>query len=290
MRPAAPTPRRRYGFVAFALLGVAGIAVWPALVVPSSARLQRPPAQLNEAADPLDSILSGILDEVDYMQARVEREGIVDDFGKQAASLAAKAEAYGPDVFRSVEASLHGLYLEQLAVLRQRATARYTKKDKDGIQTLRTSSKADVTKADDEFVKEASSLMLPGSDWDYNPERYALRASLEGLLRRAANKQEESEQARQTKEATKEVIRKIQASMEVMQSKLQAARAGMPTIFSFSYRVPELPLQVLGRYSQGRGSVEFRLAEDRDPINADAGFVQGLFNPANLGLSLSLVF
>jgi len=282
MPATARRPRRRYAAVAMVILAACLLA-WPVLMVPRLMQLQSPPAQLNEeSVDPLESLLAGVLDEVAPLKQQVEAGRIIKGFGSKAATIAGKAAVYGPQVSRSVEEALHGLFLQQLSLLRQQVALKFAKGRSAGET---------VTKADMMFVEEAESLMLPGSSWDYNPERYTLRASLEGNFRRTASLAEELAQAKYMQDSTKEVISNLQDQMERMQSRLQAMKGGSPPQFSMSYRVPGVGLQLIGRYAQGRGSAEIRLPEDPDPINADVGFVRGLIHKIlNLGASLNIVF
>jgi len=89
-------------------------------------------------------------------------------------------------------------------------------------------------------------------------------------------------------QATIEVIAKLQEKMEQLAAKVQSARGGgSPWVLSTSYRIPNTPLQVVGRYEQGRANVELNLTPDKNPLNSDASFVEGI-GPANIGVSFNL--
>merc|ERR1711920_1169591 len=108
-----------------------------------------------------------------------------------------------------------------------------------------------------------------------------------GLRHRAALVEERANSARM-QQTTIDVIGRMQEHMERLAQKVQSARSGgSPWVLSTSYRIPNTPLQVVGRYEQGRANVELNLTPDKDPTNAESNFVQGI-GPANLGVSFNL--
>merc|ERR1719433_578896 len=88
-----------------------------------------------------------------------------------------------------------------------------------------------VSQADQQFITQAQELKRPGSDWSYEQERYALRAVLEGSVRRDEALEEQRMLATQTLQSTVEIINKLQSQMENLQQKVQAMRAGSPWFF-----------------------------------------------------------
>merc|ERR1719188_1495320 len=174
---------------------------------------------------------------------------------------------------------LHSLFLRQLAVLRRRLAAA---SPETGARALQA-----VSQADQAFVAQAEELRRPGSDWSYDNERYALRAVLEGGIRRASALDDQRVLAAQSQQSTSDIIGKLQSQMEGLQQKVQAMRAGAPWFLSSSYRIPGTPFQLIGRYQQGRANFELGLHPDKDPANSEAGFVSGV-GPANLGVRVNL--
>ncbi|CAE8589087.1 unnamed protein product, partial [Polarella glacialis] len=88
--------------------------------------------------------------------------------------------------------------------------------------------------------------------------------------------------------STIEVIGKLQDQMEQLALKAQSARGGSsPWVLSTSYRIPRTPLQVVGRYEQGRANVELNLTPDKDPSRSENGGLDQ-FGPANVGVSFDL--
>mmetsp|Transcript_1107 Transcript_1107/g.3154 ORF Transcript_1107/g.3154 Transcript_1107/m.3154 type:complete len:290 (-) Transcript_1107:72-941(-) len=287
MAPATPARRMPRGarlgaaLVATAALGVA----LPALKVPGLARQDARSWQLNEE-EPAGGVVAGFLEHmssaVEPLRKQVDGGTIVSKFGQKAegvvASTAAQGGAAGPELARAVDGLLHTLFLRQLSMLRQQLAAKF-EKDKNPVEA--------VAKADTEFVAQAQDLVRPGSSWSFDAERYALRAVLEGTFQREHKFAEERLVATQTQQATVEIIAKLQSQMEALQSKVQAMRAGSPWFLSSAYRIPGTPFQLIGRYQQGRANFELSLNPDKDPANADAGFVQGI-GPANLGVGLNV--
>lgn len=261
--------------VATAALGVA----LPALKVPGLARQVTQPLQLNEE-EPAGGVVAGVLEHmtssVEPLRKQVESGSIIAKFGQKADSLVASTSP--PELARAVDGLLHTLFLQQLSALRQQLAAKF-EKEKNPIEA--------VSKADAEFVAQAQDLVRPGSSWSFDAERYALRAVLEGTFQREAKVAQERLVSAQTQQATVEIIAKLQSQMEALQNRVQAMRAGSPWFLSSAYRIPGTPFQLIGRYQQGRANFELSLNPDKDPANADAGFVQGV-GPANLGVGLNV--
>jgi len=279
--------------VGLALLAVVAVAV-PVLVLPRLGRTLVRPVQLNEdngnaaaasdASQPHDveAFLLLVQSTLAPLRKQVEDGQIVPKFGAKAANIVSSlAEGVCGDkseLVHAVDSMLHTLFLRQLALLRQQMTTKFEK-------VARTVEA--VSQADQQFIAQAQELRRPDSDWNYEQERYALRAVLEGSVRRDEALEEQRMLATQTQQSTVEIINKLQSQMENLQQKVQAMRAGSPWFFSSSYRIPKTPFQLIGRYQQGRANIELSLNPDKDPANSDAGFVEGL-RPANVGVSLNL--
>mmetsp|Transcript_94032 Transcript_94032/g.210146 ORF Transcript_94032/g.210146 Transcript_94032/m.210146 type:complete len:118 (-) Transcript_94032:57-410(-) len=114
-----------------------------------------------------------------------------------------------------------------------------------------------------------------------------LRAALENALHQNEALVLERSRTVQTQRATADVIGNLQKQMEQLGEKLRGMGAGSPWVLWTSYHLPGTPFQMSGRYTQGRTNIELNLSPNRDPGNAEAGFVEGLTR-TNLGLSLNL--
>merc|ERR1711972_1156040 len=107
-------------------------------------------------------------------------------------------------------------------------------------------------------------------------------------MRRKAAIAEEQARAARMQQATLSVIGKLQAQMVQLQQKVAGARSGgSPWVLSTSYKIPNTPLQIVGRYEQGRANVELNLTPDKDPSKSGASFAEGI-GPANIGVSFNL--
>lgn len=237
------------------------------------------PAQSGLAPAPAGfaSLLEDALASLGPLQEQVKAGKMVPRFGERSQQLLASIAE--PDLRRAVDSQLQALFLQQLILLRQQAAAKFEKV---------TRPLEAVNAADNHFVAQAKELLRPDSDWSFEPERYALRAKMEGNFRRDAALAEERVHAAQAQQSTMEIISKLQSQMESLQAKVQAMRAGGPWFLSTSYRIPNTPFQLIGRYQQGRASLELGLNQDRDPACAEAGFVSGLLGAANVGLTFNV--
>jgi len=227
-------------------------------------------------------LLSVAEDGLRPLREKVVSGQIVPKFGEQAqAVLADVGRAGGAEIEPAVDAKLEALFLRQLALLRQQIAAKVRKASSRLPQA--------VSQADEQFVAQAEELRRPGSSWSYEQDRYALRATIEGSFRRDAVLTEERQLSAQSQQSTVEVIGRLQAQMENLQQRVQHMRSGSPWFLSSSYRIPGTPIQLIGRYQQGRGSIELNLSPDRDPVTAQAGFVKGV-GPANVGMNANFGF
>eukprot|EP00929_Paragymnodinium_shiwhaense_P101864 TRINITY_DN6505_c0_g1_i1.p1 TRINITY_DN6505_c0_g1~~TRINITY_DN6505_c0_g1_i1.p1 ORF type:complete len:288 (+),score=59.29 TRINITY_DN6505_c0_g1_i1:65-928(+) len=249
----------------------------------------REPRRLTAFASGGDAGLADVVDtalrDIHPLQEQVEAGVLVARFGDKAAgivnALAGRTGSEGgaEELLRAVDGMLEALFLQQCALLRQQVSEKFEKTGSTPGET--------IAQADQQFVVQASELKRPGSDWSFEQERYTLRATLEGTFRSLNALQEEDSRAAATQQTTVEVIGKLQGQMEALQQRLQQLKAGSPWFLSSSYRIPKTPLTLISRYQQGRASFELSLNADRDPANADAGFVDG-FGPANIGVKMNV--
>lgn len=240
------------------------------------------PWQLNVEADPLLGALADALRQIQALRSQVDGGHIVPKFGEKAQGILQgalrKAGGEVPELERAVDGVLHSLFLQQLSILRLQLATKFESSNKPIVA---------LAKADQQFVASANELVRPDSDWSIGTERDALKSVLEGAFRRDAALSEERARAARTQQATIHVISKLQNQMETLQQKVQGMGGGSPWVLSTSYRIPNTPLQITGRYQQGRANIELNLTPDKDPANSEAGFVEGV-GPANLGLSFNL--
>ncbi|CAK8986444.1 unnamed protein product [Durusdinium trenchii] len=240
----------------------------------------------NEQAEmgAMDQLLGSVEASLQPLREEVASGHIIPKFGERAQSVVSsavqKAGSAGAEVENVVDAMLQELFLQQLVLLRQQTAAKFGKASRP-VEA--------VTQADQQFVTQAEELKRPGSTWSYEVDRYALRAVLEGSFRREAAYADEHRIAARSQQSTVEIISRLQGQMENLQMRLQHMRAGQPWFISSSYRIPGTPLTMIGRFQQGRASIELNLAADRDPVTAEAGFVRGV-GPANLGVSANFGF
>lgn len=232
----------------------------------------------------LEQLLGSVEASLQPLREEVASGHIVPKFGERAEAVLSnavqQAGSAGTEVEKVVDAMLQSLFLQQLVLLRQQTAAKFGKASRP-VEA--------VSQADQQFVTQAEELKRPGSTWSYDVDRYALRAVLEGSFRREAAYAEEHRTAVRSEQSTVEVISRLQGQMENLQMRLQHMRVGQPWFISSSYRIPGTPVTMIGRFQQGRASIELNLAADRDPVTAEAGFVRGV-GPANLGVSANFGF
>lgn len=235
------------------------------------------PSGLKSFITAVDDAFSKVLP----LQEQVNAGRRIPHFGEKAEIIIANAgggdESIDGTVRQAVDGALQVLFLRQLAILRQQTAGTFEK----------ASGPHAISKADRHFVAAAQELLRPGGSWSYEQERSALRSQLELSLRRDAELTEEKALSARTQQTTIDVISKLQSQMEAVQRRSQGMRAGSPWALSSSYRIPNTPIQIVGRYQQGRANVELNLSPDKDPMNSEAGFVSGL-GPANLGVSFNV--
>jgi len=175
-----------------------------------------------------------------------------------------------------VDAALEAVFVEHLDLLQQRLFERF-----EGDRRPATA----LERADRQFVSSAKELVCPGANWTYAPERAALLESLAQVYRQDAAIRQERARSAQTMRATTAVVGKLQKQMEQLGEKINGASG--PWALWTSYRIPGTPLRMSGRYQSGRTNIELSLAPNKDPANAEAGFVEGL-TWSNMGLALNV--
>jgi len=227
--------------------------------------------------------LSDALDGIEALRQQVDSGAVIAGFGDRCQELVGqalqRAGQAGPEIEMTLDRVLYALFLRQAATLREQIASKF-----EG-----TSAQAGAfEQADQQLVAAVQPLMRRGSHWNLEPARKALRMQLEATLRRDAAIDEERARAARVQQVTISVIGKLQEQMEQLVQKVQGMRGGStsPWIFSTSYRVPNTPLQLAGRYEQGRANVELSLTPDKNPSDSDAS-IDGA-GPANIGVSFNL--
>lgn len=283
---AAPTV-----IIALAVLGASGhtwLLPTTSVVAPSAADGRPPPR--HDSPGGMAEALSYTRAAVEPLREQVDSGQLVPKFGKQAQgvveALAARLGSSGTgaagvaELQRVADGELEALFLRQLALLRQQLFRRFETGSKRPADAM---AEADLV-----FVAEAKELLRPGSAWSYENERYALRGALEWAFRQQVTLVRERLRQAQAQRSVVDLIAKLQGQIEVLQEKAKGLRAGSPVVISSSYRIPKTPVQLIGRYQQGHGSLELSLSPDKDPANAEAGFVRGLGGLANIGVTATV--
>lgn len=225
--------------------------------------------------------LSFASEEVESLRQQVDAGRIVKNFGQKAQNiLDAVNERAGSkkSLVSIVDSSLHALFLRQLLLVQQQLVERFSNDH---------ALDATLSRADKLFEITAKDLVRPDSTWSFESVRDSLKAELSEILRDNAALKNEQERVAQTQRATAAVIGQLQKQMDEIGEKLKGTGAASPWMLWTSYRLPGTPLQVSGRYQEGRTNIELSLVRNKDPANAEAGFVEGL-TPQNLGLSLNI--
>lgn len=274
---AAAAPRLRRGgatrATALALLAVA--ALWSVSSLPGLAFSGDAGAVL---------VMHEALSEMKPLEAQVQAGKIVPKFGDKAQEIVTKYSSLAgnaaPELEMAIDGALQELFLRQASILGRQVAENFE---------LGKAQADAANQADEMFLSAAQDLVRPGSGWSLEDERAQLRRRVEHGLRRGAALAEERARSAQVQQATIEVIGKLQDKMELLAAKVQSARGGggSPWVLSSSYRIPNTPLQVVGRYEQGRANVELNLTPTKNPLNTDDSFVEGI-GPANIGVSFNL--
>lgn len=236
-------------------------------------------AQSSGAPSGLDEAFSQLA----ALQEAVDAGKVIPKFGERAQEVVSRAlgaaGSMAPEVERAMDGALEALFLRQTAIIRAEVVASFAGavQQPDALEM-----------ADESFVQQTQALRRPGSSWNLEPDRQELKSVLSRTLRRSAALSEERARAAQMQQATVEVIGKLQEQMEQLQQKVQGARGGgSPWVLSTSYRVPKTPLEISGKYEQGRANIELTLTPDRVSSDSESGFMSGI-GPANLGVSFNL--
>lgn len=225
-------------------------------------------------AEGLDLALEGL-------ERRVAEGQVITGFGEEAGRLLASASG---STAKQTNARLRVLFLRQLALLRQQVEREF--RDPHFAATPREA----LAKADATFEARAAELFPSGTPlgWSLAPERAALRAAAEAWLRREAELAEEQALVGSTSKLLAQATSDMQRQTMLLQQQLAVARQRGPWLLSASWQVPGTPLQLLSRLQRGgRASLELSLSPDGDPVNAQAGMVQGI-GPGKLGVSVNL--
>lgn len=225
--------------------------------------------------------LSFASEEVESLRGQVDAGRIVKNFGQKAQNILATVnERSGSkkSLVAIVDSSLQSLFLRQLLLVQQQLVERFANDH---------ALDATLSRADKLFVNIAKDLVRPDSTWSFESVRDSLKAELAEILRDNTALKNEQERVAQTQRATAAVIGQLQKQMDEIGEKLKGTGAASPWMLWTSYRLPGTPLQVSGRYQEGRTNIELSLVRNKDPANAEAGFVEGL-TPQNLGLSLNI--
>ena len=245
------------------------------------------PASANgaQAAPPSDArakeALEAAWSQVQKLSSEVDRERIVPHFGRKAQAILQQLEERlgdSSDLADAIDGALEALFLRQLLLVEQKLEKRYLVASAGVAKALE--------KAEESYNDAAQELLRPDSSWSYEPSLKEFTSEFSQALRQQVSLSQERMRTAQAQRATADVIGKIQKQMDYLADKLRGSTSGPWSLWT-SYRLPGTPIQVSGRYQDGRTNVMFDLVPNKDPANAEAGFVEGL-TPQNLGLSLNV--
>lgn len=293
-RPRPTNLRRLAGFGTLATLAaLLAIRVLPAPGPASRADVQGAGGAPTASVSPgkLLLALEEAIAQVSRLEKQVDSGKVVPQFGEKARDIIAAAMSRaGPtaavELEQVVEGLLEPLFWRQVALLRQQASEEVESSAGPGGQPPLDA----VMRAERKFVAESDDLVPAATQkrWSLARERTSLHNSLERRVRLSAALSEERARSTKLQRATIEVIGKLQDQMELLAQKVQGIRGGgSPWVLSTSYRIPSTPLQLVGRYEQGRATVEVNLTPDKDPTHSEGGLAEG-FGPANFGVSFNL--
>lgn len=287
--PAMPQQPRRRRVILAGLAAAVALGAMPAVTGPRLSQLQSAPVQLNDedagGADSFVSALRRAFEQVEPLKAQVSQGRAISKFGAKADAVVkdAAAASGGADeqVERALDGALYALYLQQLAEVKQQVVKQFSNDRRPATA---------VKRAEAQFESRAKELVRPGSSWSYDSDLEQVGAAVKTALRSNKVLTEERARVMQAQRATADVIGKLQKNMEQLGEKLRGTGAGSPWIFWTSYHLPRTPLQISGRYTQGRANIEINMQRNKDPINAEAGFVEGIAENllGSLGLSLNV--
>lgn len=245
--------------------------------------LSAPETNGAQAAPPSDARAREALEtawsQVQKLSTEVDRERIVPNFGRKAQAILQQLEERlgdSSDIADAIDGALEALFLRQLLLVEQKLEKRYL---------VHSGAKA-LEKAEQSYNAAAQELLRPGSSWSYEPALKDFASEFAQALRQQVSLSQERMRTAQTQRATADVIGKLQKQMDYLADKLRGTTSGPWSLWT-SYRLPGTPIQVSGRYQDGRTNVMFDLVPNKDPANAEAGFVEPL-TPQNLGLSLNV--
>ena len=218
------------------------------------------------------------------------------DFGSKCSTILNQAiEEYSSKAFEesgyerkvdeltaAVDAPLHVLYLQQLALLRENALQRY----RTATKTSGASEYEAMLQADSQFAREAEEATRSGSDWSYASERAFLQAVMNNIAessKKAMDIQMKSAQQQQT------AMQFLQSQQQMIQQlQMQLYGQSSPWNVGVAYRIPDTNFNLQGSYQQGRANVQLSCVPDEyAPMLGPNGFTNGV-GPGNLGLSLNL--
>ncbi|CAJ1432612.1 unnamed protein product [Effrenium voratum] len=223
------------------------------------------------------SALDSAWAKVQQLSAQVDRERVVPKFGQKAQAILEDLEgSLGGhcDLSEAIDGALEALFLRQLLLVEEDLQSRYVHKPAEALK------KADVA-----FGKAAQDLLRPNSTWSYESAQKDFAIELAQAMRQQVSLTQERMRSAQAERATADVVGKIQKQLDYLADKLRGTSSG-PWAAWTSYRLPGTPIQVTGRYQDGRTNIMFNLLQNKDPASADAGFVESII--PGLGLSLNV--
>jgi len=182
----------------------------------------------------------------------------------------------------SLDAPLHVLYLQQLALLREKALSQY----RASTKVAETSDYDAMLRADSGFAREAGELTRDGSDWTYASERSHLQGVMNDVA--ATRKKLVDVQMKNSEKQSTAMAFLQQQQQMIQQLQMQLYGQTSPWNAGMAYRIPDTNFNLQGTYQQGRANMQLSCVPDEyAPMLGANGFTNGV-GPGNLGLSLNL--
>lgn len=225
----------------------------------------------------------------------VDNGDVVPDFGSKCSSIfnqaleefSSKSDSPGYDrkvdeLAAAVDAPLHVLFLQQLALLRENALQRY----RSATKTTGSSEYEAMLQADSQFAREAEEATRDGSDWSYATERSFLQAVMNNIAESGKKAMEIQMKSAQQQQTAMQFLQSQQQMIQQLQMQLYGQSS--PWNVGVAYRIPDTNFNLQGSYQQGRANIQLSCVPDEyAPMLGPNGFTNGV-GPGNLGLSLNL--
>lgn len=214
------------------------------------------------------------------------------------------------DLERLLDAPLHVLYLQQLAIVKERALKMFKSSLASSAEGA-TEFEA-MLQADEMFKKEAEDFTRQSVDWSYARDASLLK---QAFLEIASKQRKIADVKQQAAKQNQQAMSYLQMQQQQLQAIQQQISVSLLLFFSSSpspvadfcfcgmfelqgqsspwnvaaaYRVPDTNINLSVQYQQGRANVQLSCVPDEAyPLLGANGFVHGV-TPGNIGLSFNI--